>query len=34
VTQAIVLLLSVLYIALTLLADLLNGWLDPRIRVR
>jgi len=34
VTQAIVLLLSVLYIALTLAADLANGWLDPRIRVR
>jgi len=34
VTQAIVLLLSVLYIVLTLAADLANGWLDPRIRVR
>ena len=34
VTQAIVLLLSVLYIVLTLVADLANGWLDPRIRVR
>ncbi len=31
--QAIVLVLSVFYIVLTLLADLLNAWLDPRIRV-
>lgn len=31
--QAIVLVLSVFYIVLTFLADLLNAWLDPRIRV-
>ena len=31
--QAIVLVLSVFYIVLTLLADMLNAWLDPRIRV-
>ena len=31
--QAIVLVLSVLYILLTLLADVLNAYLDPRIRV-
>ncbi|MCY4589160.1 MAG: ABC transporter permease [Alphaproteobacteria bacterium] len=31
--QAIVLVLSVFYILLTLLADMLNAWLDPRIRV-
>lgn len=33
VVQAIVLLLAGIYISLTLLADLLNAWLDPRIRV-
>ncbi len=33
VVQAIVMLLAAIYIALTLLADLLNAWLDPRIRV-
>ena len=33
VTQAIVTLLSVVYVGLTLLADLANAWLDPRIRV-
>lgn len=32
--QAIVLVLSVFYIVLTLLADLLNAFLDPRIRVQ
>src|SRR5262245_19810699 len=32
VTQAIVTLLSFVYVALTLLADLINAWLDPRIR--
>ena len=32
--QAIVLVLSVFYIILTLLADLLNAFLDPRIRVQ
>lgn len=31
--QAIVLVLSFFYIALTLLADVLNAWLDPRIRI-
>ncbi|MBL8671420.1 MAG: ABC transporter permease [Alphaproteobacteria bacterium] len=33
VVQAIVLLVSGIYILLTLLADLANAWLDPRIRV-
>lgn len=33
VVQGIVLILAVIYIALTLFADLLNGWLDPRIRL-
>jgi peptide/nickel transport system permease protein len=33
VVQAIVLLISVIYIALTLVADLINAWLDPRIRI-
>lgn len=32
VIQAIVLLISMIYIALTLLADLLNGYMDPRLR--
>jgi peptide/nickel transport system permease protein len=31
--QAIVLVLSFFYIALTFLADVLNAWLDPRIRI-
>lgn len=31
--QAIVLVLSVFYIVLTFFADILNAWLDPRIRV-
>jgi peptide/nickel transport system permease protein len=31
--QAIVLVLAVFYIVLTLVADMLNAWLDPRIRV-
>ena len=31
--QAIVLVLSVIYIVLTFLADMANAWLDPRIRV-
>jgi peptide/nickel transport system permease protein len=31
--QAIVLVFSVFYIVLTFLADILNAWLDPRIRV-
>ncbi|OAB55160.1 ABC transporter permease [Phormidium willei BDU 130791] len=33
VVQGIVLILSLIYILLVLLADLLNAWLDPRIRV-
>ncbi|MFT0545511.1 ABC transporter permease [Allopusillimonas ginsengisoli] len=33
VMQSIVLLLSVIYVVLTLAADLANAWLDPRIRV-
>lgn len=33
VVQAVVLLLATIYIALTFLADLINAWLDPRIRV-
>jgi peptide/nickel transport system permease protein len=33
VTQAVLMLLAVAYVALTLGADLLNAWLDPRIRV-
>ncbi|MAL80711.1 MAG: ABC transporter permease [Sneathiella sp.] len=31
--QGIVLTLAILYILLTLFADILNGWLDPRIRI-
>ena len=31
--QAIVLVFSLAYVVLTLLADLLNAWLDPRIRI-
>jgi peptide/nickel transport system permease protein len=31
--QAIVLLVSMFYVVLTFLADLLNAFLDPRIRV-
>lgn len=33
VTQVIVMMLSVLYVALTLASDVANAWLDPRIRV-
>jgi ABC-type dipeptide/oligopeptide/nickel transport system permease component len=33
VTQAVVMLLSVVYVLLTLAADIANAWLDPRIRV-
>ncbi|MCY4179647.1 MAG: ABC transporter permease [Litoreibacter sp.] len=33
VVQALILLFSLIYVLLTLLADLLNAWLDPRIRV-
>ncbi|MBI1243908.1 MAG: ABC transporter permease subunit [Alphaproteobacteria bacterium] len=32
-TQAVVLLLSVVYIFLTFTADIVNAWLDPRLRV-
>ena len=31
--QAIILVFSIAYVVLTLLADLLNAWLDPRIRI-
>ena len=31
--QAIVLVLSIIYIVITFLADMVNAWLDPRIRV-
>jgi peptide/nickel transport system permease protein len=31
--QAIVLVLSIFYILLTFLADMINAFLDPRIRV-
>ena len=34
VVQAIVLLLAVIYVVLTFLSDILNAFLDPRIRVR
>jgi ABC-type dipeptide/oligopeptide/nickel transport system permease component len=33
VMQIIVLLLSVIYVLLTLASDIANAWLDPRIRV-
>jgi peptide/nickel transport system permease protein len=33
VVQAIVMLIAVLYVLLTLVADLANAWLDPRIRI-
>jgi peptide/nickel transport system permease protein len=33
VTQAVLMLLSLLYVVLTLVADILNAWLDPRMRV-
>jgi ABC-type dipeptide/oligopeptide/nickel transport system permease component len=33
VTQAVVTLLSFVYVGLTLLADLVNAWLDPRIGI-
>lgn len=33
VMQVIVLLLSVIYVVLTLVSDIANAWLDPRIRV-
>jgi peptide/nickel transport system permease protein len=33
VVQAIVMLIAVIYVLLTLVADLANAWLDPRIRI-
>lgn len=33
VMQALLTMLSFIYVALTLIADLINAWLDPRIRV-
>ncbi|CCD90455.1 putative peptide transporter permease subunit: membrane component of ABC superfamily [Bradyrhizobium sp. ORS 375] len=33
VTQVILLLLAITYVLLTLIADLINAWIDPRIRV-
>lgn len=33
VLQAVVLLLAVVYVVLTLVADFVNAWLDPRLRV-
>jgi ABC-type dipeptide/oligopeptide/nickel transport system permease component len=33
ITQAVVTLLSFVYVGLTLAADLVNAWLDPRIRI-
>ena len=33
VTQAILLMLSIAYVMLTLVADLVNAWIDPRIRL-
>jgi ABC-type dipeptide/oligopeptide/nickel transport system permease component len=33
VIQAVVVMLSVIYVLLTLLGDIANAWLDPRIRV-
>jgi len=34
VVQAIVLLLSMIFVALTLVSDIINAFLDPRIRVK
>lgn len=33
VLQAVVLLLSIVYVVLTLVSDVVNAWLDPRLRV-
>lgn len=33
VVQALILIFSMVYVALTLLADIVNAWLDPRLRV-
>lgn len=32
IVQAIVLVMSVIYVVLTTIADIINGWLDPRLR--
>ena len=32
VVQAIILILSLIYVTLTTVADLINAWLDPRLR--
>jgi peptide/nickel transport system permease protein len=32
--QALVMVISMVYLVLILLADILNGYLDPRIRIR
>ena len=34
VVQALLLIISVFYICMIVVADLLNAWLDPRIRIR
>ena len=34
VTQAVLMLLAVAYVVLTLLADLVNAWIDPRLRTQ
>ena len=34
VVQGVIMLLSILYVVVTLLADVANAWLDPRLRVR
>ena len=31
--QALILIFALIYIVLTLAADIVNGWLDPRVRV-
>jgi ABC-type dipeptide/oligopeptide/nickel transport system permease component len=34
ITQAILLMLSIAYVLLTLASDLINAWIDPRIRIQ
>ena len=34
VVQSIVLLLSIIYVSMTLVADIINAYLDPRIRAK
>ena len=34
VVQAILLIVAVFYIGLVLLSDMVNSWLDPRIRIQ